>query len=133
MTAQIAAWGRLGSDPRALETKSGKPMTVATIAVEVGDDEEPEWLGIVAFGTTAETLARHAKGDCLSVSGRLQRRTYSTREGEQRQQLQIVADSLVSARSVRPAGKKRQQPQQQQPQQPPLEQARELYGEPDPF
>ncbi len=121
MTAQLAAWGRLGSDPRPVETKSGRPMTVGSLAVEVSDDGDPEWLGVVAFAETAETLARHTKGDCVSVSGRLQRRTYTTRNGEERQQLQVVADTLVSARSVSPAGKRQQE-------QPSLEQARQLYG-----
>ena len=122
MSAQIAAWGRLGSDPRSLETKTGTPMTTASLAVEVDDTGEPEWLGIVTFNRQAEELARHGKGETVSVSGRLQRRTYTTRSGEERQQLQVVADSLVSARSVRP-GKRRQGQQQAT-----LEQARQLYG-----
>ncbi len=124
MSAQLAAWGRLGGDPRPLETRNGRSMTVASLAVEVADDGEPEWLGLVAFAETAEALARHTKGDCVSVSGRLQRRSYTTRNGEERQQLQVVADTLVSARSVRPSGKRRQGQQEQ----PPLEQAQQLYG-----
>ena len=35
MTAQIAAYGRLGRDPRQHETKSGKPMASASLAVTV--------------------------------------------------------------------------------------------------
>lgn len=117
---------RIAAEARRLledEAPTVDAAAVASLAVEVADDGEPEWLGVVAFAETAETLARHAKGDCVSVSGRLQRRTYTTRSGEERQQLQVVADSLVSARSVRP-GKRRQQGQQQAP----LEQARQLYG-----
>lgn len=100
-----AAYGRLGQDPREIETRSGKMMTVASLAVDIGDEEGgPEWLGLVAFGTVAEQLSRHGKGDCLSASGRLQRNRYTTRAGEERCQLQIVCDSVVSARTVRPGG-----------------------------
>ncbi len=112
---QCAAWGRLGQDPRAIETRSGKPMTVASLAVQPADElEEPLWLGVVAFGAQAEALLKHAKGECLSVSGRLQRRRWE-RDGEQHEQFQVVADSLVSARTVRPGGRRREQPKKQTP------------------
>ncbi len=110
MTAQMATYGRLGNDPRSIDTKSGKPMAVASVAVDVGDssdeDAAPEWFGVVAFGGLAERLLQHGKGECISVSGRLQRRTYQDRSGEQRSQLQVVADNLVSARTARPSGGK---------------------------
>jgi single-stranded DNA-binding protein len=108
MTAQIAAWGRLGSAPRPVQTSSGKAMTVGSLAVDVTDPREgdapPEWFGLVAFGGHADTLAKHAKGECVSVTGRLQRRTYDAGNGEKREQLQIIVESLVSARTVRPGG-----------------------------
>ena len=37
MTAQIAAYGRLGSDPRPHETRSGTAMSTASLAVGVPD------------------------------------------------------------------------------------------------
>lgn len=102
---QASAYGRLGGDPRSIETRSGKAMTVATLAVDAGDDDGPPlWLGIVAFGRLADDLLRHAKGDPLSVSGRLQVRRWTDTEGAGREQLQVVADAIVSARSVRPGG-----------------------------
>lgn len=103
MTTQLAAWGRLGSDPKAIDTKSGKPMTVATIAADVGD-EAPEWFGLVAFGSQAEALAAHHKGETVSASGRVHRRKWTDNTGAEREQLQVIADSLISARSTRPAG-----------------------------
>lgn len=109
MTAAISCYGRLGGDPRSIQTKTGNAMTVATLAVDVGEemDAPPLWFGIVAFGTVAETLLRHAKGDLLSASGRLQRRTFTGRDGEEREQLQVLCDCIISARSVRPGGRKR--------------------------
>jgi len=108
---QAAIYGRLGGDPRTIDTSSGKAMTVASIAVEIAErgveQPEPEWIGLVAFGKHAETLAKHARGECVSVSGRVQRNRYTDRAGNERVQLQVVADSIVSARTVRPGGGKK--------------------------
>ena len=113
MSAAIAAWGRLARDPRPIETRTGTPMTVATLAVDVAgqrdgdDDAEPLWLNVVAFNRLADTLARHAKGDPVSVSGTLQQRAYTASDGERRVNLECVADAILSARAVRPGGGKR--------------------------
>ena len=111
MTAQIAAYGRLARDPRQHETTSGKPMTTGTIAVEVELHErgaetaaETLWLQVCAFGRQADDLARMAKGEPVSVAGRLQMTRYQTREGDARESWQCIADSVVSARTVRPKG-----------------------------
>lgn len=110
MTMQIAAWGRLANDPKEISTTNGNTrMAVSTAAVDVADprdeqDDAPLWLGVVAFGRQAEALLKHQKGDCVSVSGRVQRRRYQGQDGAQREQLQVVTDSLVSARTVRPGG-----------------------------
>lgn len=109
---QVAAYGRLGGDPRSIDTSSGKAMAVASIAVDVAErgteDPEPEWLGVVAFGGLADKLLQHAKGETVSVSGRVQRRRYQDRNGNERVQLEVIADALVSARTVRPGANRRQ-------------------------
>lgn len=116
---QANAYGRLGGDPRQIETQNGTTMAVATLAVDVrgrddGEDEYPLWLGVLAFGKQADALLRHAKGDLLSVAGRVQRRTFTGRDGAPREQLQVIAEAVVSARTVRPGGKRRQQGQDQE-------------------
>ena len=100
----MALYGRLGRDPYAIETRSGKPMAAVNVAVEIGRDGEgePLWIGLLAFGRAADDLLRHRKGDMLSAFGRVQRRTWKTRDGEEREQLQIIAESVISARTVRP-------------------------------
>ena len=114
MSAQIAAYGRLVADPRSIETRSGKAMTAARLAVTVearidgeGGAEETLWLSVLAFGCVAEDLARSAKGDPVSVSGRLTLNRYQSRDGEDRETWQVLADAVVSARSVRPRGGRR--------------------------
>lgn len=110
MTAQISAYGRLGADPVQRQSQADKPWATASIAVQLaeGDDTPPQWFQLVTFGRTAETLARHTKGDLLSVSGRLQLSRWQDHDGKDQERLQIVADTVLSARSVRPGGRKRE-------------------------
>lgn len=109
---QAAIYGRLGGDPKRIDTASGKAMAVGSVAVDVQErnveDPEPEWLGVVCFGGQADKLLQHAKGETLSVSGRVQRNRWTDRDGNERVQFQVVADALVSARTVRPGGSRRQ-------------------------
>ena len=109
MTAQIAIYGRLGGDPDERTSASGKVWTTASVAVSASRDPEdsPLWLKVVAFGAAAETLARHSKGDQISAIGRLQVNRWTDREGRAREDLQVIAEQVISARTVRPSGDKR--------------------------
>ena len=112
--ATLAVYGRLGSDPREHETRKGGAMATASLAVDVPDRTqgaeegatETLWLRVTAFGRVAQDLAGHAKGDPVSVSGRLQFSRWTDRDGDEREQWAIVADALVSARTVRPGGRR---------------------------
>ena len=110
MSATIAVYGRLGADPKQHQTRTGKPMTTASLAATLecrsqGETEDGTlWLNVCAFGRTAEDLARCAKGDPVSVSGRMQLSRYRSRTGEDREGLSCIADSVVSSRTVRPRG-----------------------------
>ena len=64
------------------------------------------WLTVLAFGRVADE-PRHSAGDPVSVSGRLQLSRYVTNDGEAREGWQVIADSVVSSRSVRPGGGRR--------------------------
>lgn len=106
MTAALSVYGRLGQPPKAIETRTGTSMVAGSLAVQVGE-ESTWWVGVVAFGKVADDLLRHEQGDLLSVAGRVQLRQYQTRAGEDREQVQVIADALVSAKSVRPRGGRR--------------------------
>ena len=120
MSAAIAAHGRLTADPREITTKTGTPMTVARLAVTVDcreggqNTEQTLWLGLTAFGKLAEQLARHRMGETLSVSGGVQIARYERRgkDGETAatEELKVIADGLVSARTVRPGGGRKRKP-----------------------
>ena len=108
---QAALHGRLGRDPQPRTTASGNPMVVASIAVDVtprdAEREEVLWVLLVAFGRLAEQLARHRKGELVSASGRLVLNRWTGNDGQERTTWEMVADSLVSARTVRPSGGRR--------------------------
>lgn len=120
MTAHIAAWGRLAADPERREGRTGKPWATARLAVGMpvphgaDDDAEPPtlWLGVTVFGERlADSLARHAKGECLSVAGRLEMRPYTARDGSQREGWTVIADSVIGPRTPRPKGDGRPKPE----------------------
>lgn len=109
---QAAVYGRLGRDPQTRTTRNENQMTTTSIAVDVSphnaETQETQWLAVLAFGKAAETLERHSKGDLVSLAGRVVLNRWTGSDGEEREQLQIIADSVVSARTVRPGGRRRQ-------------------------
>lgn len=110
MSAQISIYGRLGNAPTERTSQAGNIWATASLAADLGDGrtEVPaQWFGVVAFGRQAEDLLRHDKGDLLAVSGRLQARVWTDDEGHQRTRLQVITDTIISARTVRPGGKRR--------------------------
>ncbi|HHJ0962361.1 TPA: single-stranded DNA-binding protein [Escherichia coli] len=112
MTAQIAAYGRLVDDPQTKQTSKGTPMTLARMAVslpcsQADDGTATMWLSVLAFGRQADALAKHQKGELVSVAGNMQVIQWTGQNGETRQGWQVIADSVISARTVRPGGKTR--------------------------
>ena len=118
VTALVSAWGRLVADPEQRMIKAGKAWARARMAIAMpqpyGADEDAEpptlWLSITDFGQTAETLACHARCECLSVAGRLEMRPYKSRDGEPREGWTCIADSVIGPRSPRPRGGGKSQP-----------------------
>ena len=99
--------GRLGADPIERQTKNGKVMVTATVAVDAarhGADADTAWFNLIAFGRAAEALARHLKGDLIGCMGDLYRNRYTARDGQEREGWSLNVESIVSARTVRPGG-----------------------------
>lgn len=112
MTAQIAAYGRLVDDPQVKQTSKGTPMTLARMALslpcsQAQDGQATLWLSVLAFGKQADQLAGHEKGNVISVSGTMQVSQWTGQNGETRQGYQVIADSVISAKTVRPGGSRR--------------------------
>ncbi|EFO0813376.1 single-stranded DNA-binding protein [Escherichia coli] len=134
MTAQIAAYGRLANDPQLKTTSKGTQMAMASMAVplpcsQADDGTATMWLSVLAFGRQAEALAKHRKGELLSVAGNMQVNQWTGQNGEIRQGWQVIADSVISARTARPGGKKGQQGQATDA----LNRAKQQAGNDDPY
>lgn len=116
MTAQLAAYGRLAADVQSKATSNGGNMAFTRMAVTLPchaaeNGEATMWIGVTAFGKQADALARHQKGDLVSVSGVLQVRQWAGQDGTTQSGYALVADSVISARTARPGGKKGQRGQ----------------------
>jgi single-stranded DNA-binding protein len=111
MTAQLAAHGRLVADVQTKTTGSGTSMAFARMAVPLpcrtsDSGETTLWLGITAFGKQADFLSRHQKGDLISVSGAMQVNQWTGQDGTTQSGYSMVAESVISARTVRGGGRK---------------------------
>lgn len=105
MNFVASIYGRLGRNIRPIQTKSGKPMTVASLAVTVscGDDEETVWIGLVAFGKQADRLLEHNQGEMLAATGQIQVNRWTDSQNQTHKKWQMVVESIVSARLARPS------------------------------
>lgn len=116
MTAQISAYGRLVADVQSRTTSNGNPMAFTRMAVtlpcqKAENGEATFWLAVTAFGRQAEALAKHQKGDMVGVAGNMQVNQWTGNDGGIQTGYQVIADSVISARTARPGGKKGQQGQ----------------------
>ncbi len=101
---QASIYGRLGTDRKASQTKTGKPMCTASVAVDVsGKEGDPEtlWVSVLAFGKNAELLLRNEKSGWLAAMGRLTRSRYTGSGGKERENWTLLVDSIHSSRTVR--------------------------------
>ncbi len=104
---RASIYGRLGADPVERETRNGKAMVTASLAVSAGRpdaDQETQWFNLVAFGRAGEDLMRHQKGDLVACMGALTKNRYTARDGQERESWSLNVESIVSARTVRPGG-----------------------------
>lgn len=103
MINRIHIIGNLGRDPELRHTASGASVvnfTVATSEVwrdkQTGDKrEETTWHNVTAFGKLAEIIAEYAhKGKLVYVEGRINTRKWQDKEGNERQDKEIVASEV---------------------------------------
>ena len=68
------------------------------MSLAVSNGDVTLWIGLIAFGGQAEQLLRYAKGDIVSVTGRLELNVWTTKEGVERKDLQCVVARIIGAR-----------------------------------
>ena len=105
MTNTITLMGRLVRDPELRHTQSGLPVARFTLACErdfkdASGEKQTDFIDCVAWRGTAELINKYlSKGRMAVVSGRLQLRDWTDREGNKRRNAEIVANTVSFADS----------------------------------
>lgn len=101
MLNHITVMGRLVRDPELRRTQSGTPVASFTIACDrdfsskESNDRETDFLDVVAWRSTGEFVGKYfTKGRMAVVSGRLQIRKWTDKDGNKRTAAEIVADNV---------------------------------------
>ena len=110
MLNHIAIMGRLTRDPELRRTGSGLPVASFTVAVDrdfgknENGEKETDFIDCVAWRNTAEFVSKYAtKGRMVAVSGRLQIRGWTDKDGNKRRTAEVVADNVYFGDSRRDA------------------------------
>ena len=110
MLNHIVVMGRLTRDPELRKTAAGVSVTSFTVAVDrdfsqQDGKKETDFLDVVAWRNTAEFVSKYfAKGSMAVVSGRLQIRDWTDREGGKRRSAEVVVDNMYFGESKRREG-----------------------------
>ena len=107
MLNHIVLMGRLTRDPELRYTQSQIPVASFSLAVDRdfggrdGGERQTDFIDIVAWRSTAEFVS---KWSMAVVSGRLQIRDWTDREGGKRRSAEVVADNVYFGESKRRDG-----------------------------
>lgn len=86
--------GRLGKDPYLAYTKKGNPICELSVGLR-GEQNLTIWRKVVVFGKLAELCKVHLKkGQEIFVRGPVNLRTFTNKEGIEREYLEINAFSI---------------------------------------
>lgn len=98
---QIILMGRLTRDPELRHTQTGTAVASFTLAVDRGyasrdgGERQTDFIDIVTWRQTAEFVTKYfVKGQLAAVSGRLQIRDWTDKEGNKRRNAEVVADNV---------------------------------------
>ena len=101
MLNHITLMGRLTRDPELRYTASNTPVASFSLAVDrdfaprEGGERQTDFIDIVAWRQTAEFVSKYfTKGQLAVVSGRLQIRDWTDRDGNKRRSAEVVADNV---------------------------------------
>ena len=108
MLNHITIMGRLVRDPELRRTGSGIAVASFTVAVDRdfggrdGGEKETDFIDCVAWRHTGEFVSKYfTKGSMIVVSGRLQIRGWTDKDGNKRRTAEVVADNCYFGDSKR--------------------------------
>lgn len=111
MLNDVKLMGRICNDIELRRTGSGVPVASFTLAVDrdfknANGEKETDFIEIVAWKNTAEFVHKYfGKGKMAVVSGRLQIRSWSDKDGLKRKTAEVVADNVYFCESKKDDGK----------------------------
>lgn len=102
--------GRFCAAPEARHTGNGIPVTSFTIACDRDfknkstGEKETDFIDCVAWNSTADFVAKHfTRGSQAVVSGRLQIRSYTDKDGNKRKAAEVIVGNIYFAESKKAA------------------------------
>ena len=108
MLNHITIMGRLVRDPELRRTGSGVAVASFSVAVDRdfgsrdGGERETDFIDCVAWRQTGEFVSKYfTKGRMIVVSGRLQIRNWTDKDGNKRRSAEVVADNVYFGDSKR--------------------------------
>ena len=111
MLNHITIMGRLTRDPELRRTGSGIAVASFTVAVDrdfgknENGEKETDFIDCVAWRQTGEFVSKYfTKGSMIVVSGRLQIRGWTDKDGNKRRTAEVVADNCYFGESKRSEG-----------------------------
>ena len=111
MLNHITIMGRLTRDPELRRTGSGIAVASFTLAVDRdfaprdGGERETDFIDCVAWRQTGEFVSKYfTKGSMAVVSGRLQIRGWTDKDGNKRRTAEVVADNVYFGDSKKDEG-----------------------------
>ena len=108
MLNHIVIMGRLVRDPELRRTGTGTAVASFPVAVDRdfggrdGGEKETDFIDCVAWRQTGEFVSKYfTKGRMIVVSGRLQIRSWTDKDGNKRRTAEVVADNCYFGDSKR--------------------------------
>ena len=105
MLNRICIMGRLTAAPELRYTQQNTPVASFTLAVDRdfqsgGSEKQTDFIPCVAWRKTAEFASKYfTKGSMAVVSGRLQLRDWTDKDGNKRRTAEVVADNIYFGES----------------------------------
>ena len=112
MLNHIVLMGRLTRDPELRYTQSQTPVASFSLAVDRdfgrGEEKQTDFIDCVAWRQTGEFVSKYfQKGSMAVVSGRLQIRDWTDRDGNKCRSAEVVVDNVYFGESKRREGESR--------------------------
>lgn len=113
--------GRLTRDPELRYTQNNTPVCQFTLAIDrtysgKNQNQQADFIDVVAWRQAGEFVSQwFTKGMLMIVTGRIQSRGYTDRNGDKRTKIEVVADEIQFGETKKSremnAGAQRQEPE----------------------